>query len=217
MNGAKSVWAPILSGVPQGSVLGPVLFSLYINDISTDIDSEIRLFADDCICYREIKDTEHTLKLQKDIDQLGCWAREWGMRFQPVKCNMIQITRKQIKKIHASYSRGNGPRKCRKHQVSWGSLSHMICDGIHVSNICTEANRTLGFLRRVLYSSPQEVKEAAYKGLVRPVLEYSGSVRDLSDVGLQNELGKVQNRATRFVTGNYNFETGSMTGILEYL
>ena len=63
VNGAKSDWAPVLSGVPQGTVLGPLLFSLYINDIPTDIDSEIRLFADDCVCYREIKDTDDTLKL----------------------------------------------------------------------------------------------------------------------------------------------------------
>ena len=76
------------------------------------------------------------------------------------------------------------------------------------------SNRTLGFMRRYLYACPQEVKEAAHKVLVRPVLEYSGSVWDPSGVGLQNEL---ENRAARFVTGNYNFETGSMTGILEHL
>ena len=104
LNGAKSDWAPVLSGVPQGTVLGPLLFSLYINDISTAIDSEIGLFADDCVCYQEIKDIKDTLKLQKDIDQLGCWARKWGTRFQPVKCNMMRIKRKQIKNIHASYT-----------------------------------------------------------------------------------------------------------------
>ena len=87
----------------------------------------------------------------------------------------------------------------------------------HVSNICTKANRTLGFLRRNLCACPQEVKEATYEGLVRSVLEYSGSVWDPSGVGLQNELEKVQNRAAKFETGNYNFETGSMTGILEHL
>ena len=104
VNGVKLDWATVLSGVPQGTVLGPLLFSLYINDITSDIESEIRLFADDCVCYREIKDEEDTEKLQRDIDQLGCWARKWGRRFQPVKCNMMQLTRKRIKKIHASYT-----------------------------------------------------------------------------------------------------------------
>ena len=104
VNGIKSDWAPVLSGVSQGTVLGPLLFSLYTNDITTDIDSEIRLFADDCVCYREIKGTEDTVKLQADIDRFGSWARKWGMRFQPVKCNIMQITRKQIKKNNASYN-----------------------------------------------------------------------------------------------------------------
>ena len=86
--------------------------------------------------------------------------------------------------------------------------------------LTAKANRTLGVLRRNLYACPQEVKEAAYKGLVRPVPEYSGCVWDPSGVGLQNELEKVQNRAARFVTfvtGNYNFETGSMTDILDHI
>ena len=84
----------------------------------------------------------------------------------------------------------------------------------HITNICTKANITLRFLRRNLFSCPQDVKEAAYKGLVHPVLEY---VWDLHNKGLQEELEKVQNRAARFVTRNYTFEEGSMTGILEQL
>ena len=87
----------------------------------------------------------------------------------------------------------------------------------HVSNVCTKANRTLGFLSRNLYSCPQEVKEAAYKGLVHPVLDYGSSVWDPPGVVLQEELESVQKRAARFVTGNYNYETGSMTGILGQL
>ena len=65
VNGVKLDWAPVVSGVPQGTVLGPLLFSLLINDITADIESKIRLFADDCVCYREIKDKEDTLKLQR--------------------------------------------------------------------------------------------------------------------------------------------------------
>ena len=104
VHGVKSDRAPVLSGVPQSTVLGPLLFSLYINDITEDIDSQLRLSAGDCVCYREINDTEDTVKLQEDIDRLRCWARSWGMRFQPVKCNIMQITRKRIKKINAFYS-----------------------------------------------------------------------------------------------------------------
>ena len=198
--------------------LVPCCFSLYINDISTDIDSEIRLFADDCVCYREIKDTEDTSKLQKDIDQLGCWAMKWGMRFQPVICNMMQIIRKRIKKSHASYTlEGTVLENVENIKYLGVTITNDLRRNTHVSNVCTKANRTLGFPRRNRYAYPQEVKEAAYKGLVRPVLECSSSVWDLSGVALQNEFEKVQNRAARFVTGNYNIENGIMTGILEHL
>ena len=68
VDGVKSDCAPVPSDVPKGAVLGPLLFSLYINDISTDIESEVRLFADDCVCYGEIKEKEDILKLQNGID-----------------------------------------------------------------------------------------------------------------------------------------------------
>ena len=181
-----------MSSVPQDNVLGPLLFSSYINDILTDIDSEIRLFADDCVCYREIKNTEDTLKFQKDIGQLGCWARKWGMRFQPVKCNMMQITRKRIKKIQASYTlEGTVIENVENIKYLGVTITNDLRWNTHVSNVCTKANQTIGFLRQSLYACPQEVKEAAYKGLVRPVLEYSDSVWDSSGVGLQNEIEKV--------------------------
>ena len=82
------------------------------------------------------------------------------------------------------------------------TITHDLNWNTHIINICTKAKRTLGFLRRILYSCPQDVTEAAYKGIVLPI---------------QDELEKVQNRATRFVTRNYTREEGSMTGILEQL
>ena len=194
---------------PQDTVLGLSLFFLYINDISSEIHSEIRSFADDCVCYRKIKDEEDTMKLQRDIDRLGSWARKWGMRFQPVKCNMMQLTRKWIKKIHASCTL---ERTDLENVESIKYLGVTITSDLrwntHVSNVCTKANRTLGFLRWNLYACPQEVKEAAYKGLVRPILDYGNSVwappPPPPSVVLQEEFESVKKRAARFVTGNYN-------------
>ena len=195
-----------------------MLFSLYINDITADIYSEIRLFADDCVCYREIKGPEDTLKLQEDIDRLGCWARKWGMRFQPVKCNIVQITRKRIKKINASYNlEGTVLDNVETIQYLGATITNDLKWNTHVSNMCTKVNRTLGFLRRNLSACPLDVKESAYKRLVRPVLEYGSSVWDPSSLLLQEEHEKVQKNATRFVTGSYIYETGSMSDILEQL
>ena len=218
VNGIKPDRAPVLSGVPQGTVLGPLSFSLYINDITTYIDSEIRLFADDCVCYREIIGTEDTMTLQADIDRLGVWARKWGMRFQPVKCSIMQITRKRIKKINASYNlAGTVLDNVENIKYLGITITNDLKWNTHISNIYTKANRTLGFLRRNFSACLQDVKESAYKGLVRPVLEYGSSVWDPSGILLQEELEKVQKRAARFVTGNYIYEIGRMTGILEQL
>ena len=145
VNGVKSDWAPVLSGV--------LLFSLYINDISSDIESEIRLFADEFVCYSEIKDEVDKMKLQRDIDRLGSWARKWGMRFQPVKCNMMQLTRKRIKKIHASYTlEGTDLENVESIKYLGVTITSDLRWTTHASNVCTKANRTLGFLRRHLHT-----------------------------------------------------------------
>ena len=100
------------------------------------------------------------MKLQKDIDRLGILDSKWGMRFQPVKCNMMQLTNKH-NKIDASYTLEGTVLESIKYlgvsitsDLKWNS---------HIRNVCSEANRTLGFLRRNLFSCPQDVKEAAYK------------------------------------------------------
>ncbi|PIK41515.1 putative RNA-directed DNA polymerase from mobile element jockey-like [Apostichopus japonicus] len=95
VNGSRSNPSKVTSGVPQGSVLGPILFLAYINDIGNAVSSGVRLFADDCVCYRVIDDVSDGHQLQEDINILGQWAKDWGMSFQPVKCNIMTITRKR--------------------------------------------------------------------------------------------------------------------------
>ena len=169
-----SDWAPVVSGVSQGTVLGPLLFSLHINDIMSGIASEIRLFADDCVCYYEIK--EDTLKRQKDIDRLGICARKWGMGFQPVKCNMMQLTEKH-NTIQASYTlEVTVLENVESIKYLVVTITSDLKWNTHIRNACTKANRTLGSLRRNLFSCLKDIKEAAYKTLVRPILGYGSLV-----------------------------------------
>ena len=217
VNGEKSQWCPVNSGVPQGTVLGPVLFTLYINDMVEDIDSHIRLFADDCVCYRTIRNDGDRVRLQEDIDKLGSWARKWGMRFQPVKCNTMEISRKRSK-VRTSYTLEGSVLEYVSNVKYLGvTISDNLSWDSHVAAVCSKANKTLGLLKRNLSKCPQQVKEVAYKGLVRPVLEYASAVWDPHCIRLKDDLERVQNRSARFVVGNYCYDEGSMTGILKQL
>ena len=104
----------------------------------------MKLFADDCVCYREIKEIMEPVKLQKDIDRLGSWARKLGMRFQAVKCNMMQLTKNLTRKIQASYIlEGTVLENIESIKYLGVTITNDL-KGIPIS-ICTKANRTLGF------------------------------------------------------------------------
>ena len=100
IRGTFSNWSPVTSGVPQGTILGPTLFLLYVNDIPNVVSSSIKLFADDTKIYREINNAEDTLALQSDLDCLENWTRSWQVKFNPQKCEAMRITYKQDKSKH---------------------------------------------------------------------------------------------------------------------
>ena len=93
VDGVKSESVKVDSGVPQGTVLGPLLFLLYINDLPHNVSSHVSLFADDCLLYREIRDTEDQLCLQSDLDALVEWGKIWGMHFNASTCNILRVSR----------------------------------------------------------------------------------------------------------------------------
>lgn len=97
VNGQTSDWTPVLSGAPQGTVLGPHLFLILINDIHENVNSTTRLFADDCLVYNTINSNVDEKQLQRDLDKMAKWAEKWGMIFNPSKCQTMRMCRNRIR------------------------------------------------------------------------------------------------------------------------
>jgi hypothetical protein len=111
VEGESSKETSVDSGVPQGTVLGPIMFLCHINDLPDCVNSSVGLFADDCLLCRTIKKVEDHLTLQADLKHLEEWANKWGMRFNTKKCYVLSINNKssryyQLEKTHTTRSTG---------------------------------------------------------------------------------------------------------------
>ena len=145
---------------PQGSVLGPALFLISINDLPDNIRSSVHLFADDCVLYRNINSLTDCQILQEDLNSLAQWETDWQMKFV-AKCHSMRVTRHlPSNQIHFS---------CSLHQQTLEQvrsakyLGLTITDdlewGQHISEISCKATKTLGFLRRNLALAPRHTKD----------------------------------------------------------
>ena len=199
IEGIASSPTTVLSGVPQGTVLGPLFFLLYINDISVDSSSTIRLLADDCIMYKEIHSSQDSLDLQKDLDRLQRWEQQWQMRLNKDKCFVMQVSHKK-NPIKTSYRIGDTTLESVTDHTYLGiQLNSKLSWANHIRGVSSKGNQILGLLRRNLFSCSTKVKSIAYKTLVRPRLEYCASVWDPYQKEYINQLEAVQRRSARFV------------------
>ena len=204
LDGCPSDWCPVTSGVPQGSVLGPLLFLLYINDIADLVKCTIRLFADDLIMYSQITNNSSISNFQKDLDTLHSWSVKWDMKFNLNKCHIIKLSRKQIQYKH-KYTLGSFTLPyCNTFTYLGITVSSDLSWSNHINNIATKATNTLNFIKRNIYFLDATTKSKAYLSLVRPHLEYSSAAWDPYYCKDTILLDKVQNRAARFVTNTYS-------------
>ena len=173
VEGETSREEPVLSGVPQGTVLGPLFFLCHINDLPDCVSSQVRLFADDCLLYRPITSRADHLKLQEDLKHLEQWATKWGMRFNAKKCYLLSI------KSTSSHYYELDNHILQSVQES-PYLGIMLSDDLkwnkHINNICSKASSTLGFLRRNLRHCSKKCRKDAYVSLVRSTLEYGSTI-----------------------------------------
>ena len=216
IDGSYSAPAPVKSGVPQGTVLGPTLFLIYINDLATSVNSTVRLFADDCVMYHPIKNAKDCAQLQADLDLLHEWENKWLMRFNAKKCYVLQVTHKRTV-IQHQYMLGTTPLNNIDSTGYLGvELSKDLKWNIHTNKTAAKGNRTLGVLRRNLGRCPQSIKDLAYRTILRPQLEFATAVWDPYTEKNIHKLESTQRRAARFVCNKYSYEA-SVTSMLHKL
>jgi len=213
VNGQLSSTTQVISGVPQGSVLGPLLFICYVNDMPEEIKSTLKLYADDALLYREIHSPEDSKILQEDINTLQKWAERWMMKFNPVKCEHLRVTNKSSPIVTQYFI--NGIKICQVPQAKYLGvhIDETLSWNSHVDFVCNKANNVRAFLQRNLRQCPLSVKERCYLSLVRPILEYACVVwSPYTQINI-DKLEKVQRRAARFVCNDFSMYS-SVTNML---
>ena len=167
VDGETSDAAAVKSGVPQGSVLGPLLFLIFINDLAEHTLSTVRLFADDCVMYRQIANVHDCKVLQEDLNQLHEWEERWQLNFNKAKCNIMRATHARQKKIIFGYELDGVLLKDTDSTSYLGvELSADMKWNSHVKKVTAKGNTMLGILRRNLKNCPKNLKDLAYKSIL---------------------------------------------------
>lgn len=202
VNGCFSSWAPVTSGIPQGSVLGPVLFVIYINDLPEITRSDSYLFADDTKVYKEIKNYEDHTALQDDLKELEKWSKKWLLNFNGSKCKILSV---------GQHGEQNYPYKLRCEDViheletvnSMKDLGVIMDKSLnfeeHIEEKISKANKMVGIIRRTFTFLDEEMFLRLYKSVARPHLEYANPVWSPYKIKDITALENVQRRATKLV------------------
>ena len=194
-----------------------MLFLLYINDIGQNINSNLRLFADDSLLYLAVTSKNDCERLQQNLNKMVKWTKKWQMIFNPLKCYVINITRKK-KQLRFDYDiDGHVLEVVNTNPYLGVDLQDTLSWEKQVNKVVSKSTKSLGFIRRNIGSCPEEIKKQAYLTLVRPHLEYACSAWDPHLQKHINQIEMVQHRAARFITNNYSREPGTATGILKRL
>ena len=169
-----------------------LLFLLFINDIDNNIQSPLRLFADDTILCREIWSKDDHNIIQNDIQTLFKWSQTWKLDFNVTKCKVLTISNKKDPDKF-NYTLNTDPLEhVDSHQYLGVTINSKLRWNTHVSAITAKATRTLNVIRRTLHPCHPEVKKVAYMSLFRPKLEYSSAAWNPHTQNDTTQLEKVQ-------------------------
>jgi len=195
INGEESDFINVTSSVPQGSVLGPVLFSMFINDLPDNIECKTLMFADDTKCLRVTSALSDCLKFQDEINELYDWSQEWKMDFNAEKCKVLHFGHNNRQFPY----RMNGKLLEKSEQEKDLGIT-VNRDGkfkTHVDKMTNKANRSVGMIKRSFVTRNPETLKKLFTTYINPILNYGSEVWNPSYKGQVEKIEKVQRRFFR--------------------
>ena len=195
-----SSWAKVLSGIPQGTILGPLLFLIYINDIM-DVckESELFVYADDAKLFSHINSAKDVITLQNDLNVMNNWIKEWSLKLNIDKCRIVSYGRSS-NIIKYDYFIGNAIIERTESITDLGVVfDQQLKFGLHIREKVNKAYARLGIIKRNFKCMSIEVFCLLYKAMVRSQLEYANSVWNPHNKEDIEIIEKVQMRATKLV------------------
>ncbi len=207
VNGAHSEWSPVTSGIPQGSVMGPVLFVIFINDLPTSVKSSIYLFADDTKIFSHIINQSDVSVLQNDLDSLQKWSDTWLLKFHPNKCKVATIGKQKIQSSYHMKDDMGQPimlDRISEEKDIGVTIDTDLSFEAHIASITSKASQIMGAIRRTFTALDNEHMMMLYKSQVRSILEYANPVWSPYKRKDINLVENVQRRATKNLPGMAN-------------
>jgi hypothetical protein len=204
INGQLSTWKQTVAGVPQGSVLGPLLFLIFINDITYVIQHcKIRLYADDTTLFIEVDDRVRAAEqIDEDLKAMSDWANTWLVKFSPPKTESLIISNKRRLHEHPPiYMDGSVLREVTKHKHVGVTLSRNLAWHDHICDIEKRARSVLVRLSQFKYTLDRRSLERVYLSCIRPILEYADVAWAFSNQADFQKLDMIKKDAARVVTG----------------
>ena len=197
VSGTPSGWSVVTSGVPQGSVLGPLLFLIYINDIDTGIISKMSKFADDTKLGINAANPTAVTELRRDLARIGEWSETWQMPFNTSKCKVLHVGGQNPQ---SDYNLLGSPISASPQELDLGVImTSEFKFGAQCVAAERKAQKILGYIKRVFIHRNRRTVMTLYKSLVRPHLEYAVQFWSPSYRCDIERLERVQARATKLV------------------
>ena len=207
LNGRSSSWTPVCAGVPEGSILGPLFFLIYKNDLSKDISSAVKLFADDTSIFSVVDDVNvSVVQLNNDLLKISKWVYQWKMSFNPDVSKQAQelvFSHKSHKLAHPPVFFNNIPvKRCSIQKHLGFHLDKKLNFNDHVKEKITKAKKGIGVIKKLSNILSRDALFTIYKSFVRPHLDYGDIIYDQpQDESFCNKLESIQYNAALAITG----------------